>query len=1206
MRQDFGLLRFFMVLLIAGALGATAWGQVTGGGVIRGTVLDPAGAVIPSAAVTLTNQSTGVSFQTRASSAGLFNFSAVDPGPYSLAVSVPGFMRWSTSLVLLTGQTVTVNPSLKVGSTTSTVNVVAAASNIDTTDMTVSNTKTSTLIHQLPLNGRTVTTLFNLTPGVEGGSNPETNGLKVGATQILQDGMSIQDRFGGGISRIQPGLDSVSEFRIDTNGADARYVTPAAVILDTKSGSNQIHGDLFADYRGSSGGLTARQRQSGPTVPKLVRNEFGGAVGGPVYIPKIYNGRNKTFFFVTYEGLRQATSTFQTDSVPTAAMWNGDFSNVFDPSGAQYNIYNPYTTDASGIRQQFAGNIIPSNMISPLWTKLHSLTAAPTTTGDPNLGPNFLQYYPQNTSNNLFTTRVDQRISSKDNLWARFTRDTSNFVQPGGEFGDPAPGVTNGLGTGVNSSTVYNGVIDETHSFSPSLLSEFSFAVNYNPNHQGTLASSTNWAQNLNLPNPFNATGWPTIYADSGLWQGNGDPWDANNEKQENFNQQEANENLTWVKARHTFEFGGSWRHERDDVEELQQSQGSHEFSGDWTALYDPANQEPAPFTGLGIADMALGIPFMLSNQYNRGFFKFRQTELGLYAQDIWKVNQRLTLDLGVRWDRWSPYSEANNRLLNVDLATYASQFQVVTPGNHTMQSLPGIPPSVLDSWSARGLTYATANQVGLPSGLLPANNRDFSPRLGAAFMITRKTVLRGGYGIYYWTMPLSQILQAARTNPPLNLRYVNPIGSPNGDSTFADSTVPQTSDVVGQATVNINGLVTIPPSAQSFTPWDYRNWKDDMAQEWNVTLERDLGHNTILSLIYVGDHGSNLEQQFSINAQEPIYNYTAQTGQLAPGNHDLLRVNPNWSFNATNHTGYSNSNSIQAQVEHRFAGGLAFQWFYVWTRALTTSNAGGFSSGGTNINAVNGSNVAPQSNQLLGAPSTSYAQLLASVYNNDTNVPAQRVTEDVVYDLPLGKGRRFGSHMPRALDAVVGGWELTSIGTWDHGFWQAYNSGQWAFQSPALNSNQRLALTYNGSPQLLWFAGDFNPAVATNVSQTALQALVPASVGQRRLHELGPGFNNQLPLTLANGKQVMIPVSGAFNPTIRQFFLGPPAWNVDFSLIKRFKLTERLDFRLEGDFFNAFNHPNDVNPDPVSGLVNLGEQANPAREIQIYAHLDW
>ncbi len=220
--------------------------------------------------------------------------------------------------------------------------------------MTVSNTKTSTLIHQLPLNGRTVTTLFNLTAGVEGGSNPETNGLKVGATQILQDGMSIQGRFGGGISRIQPGLNSISEFRIDTNGADARYVTPAAVILDTKSGTHQVHGDLFADYTGSGGGLTARQRQSGSTVPKLVSNEFGGSLGGPVYIPKIYNGHDKTFFFVTYEGLRQATSTFQTDSVPTAAMWNGDFSNVFDPSGAQCNIYDPYTTDASGIRQQFA------------------------------------------------------------------------------------------------------------------------------------------------------------------------------------------------------------------------------------------------------------------------------------------------------------------------------------------------------------------------------------------------------------------------------------------------------------------------------------------------------------------------------------------------------------------------------------------------------------------------------------------------------------------------------------------------------------------------------------------------------------------------------------------------------------------------------------------------------------------------------------
>lgn len=806
----------------------------------------------------------------------------------------------------------------------------------------------------------------------------------------------------------------------------------------------------------------------------------------------------------------------------------------------------------------------------------------------------------------MFTARVDQNISNKDRMWARFSRNSTDLNQHGGLYGDPAPGVANGFGSSLQSSLMYNGVIDEIHSFSPSLVSDLSFSVNYNPNHQGTLADSTNWGQILGLPNPFNANGWPTLYADSGLWGGNADPWDANNSKDQNFNQQEIDENLTWIRGRHTFEFGGLWRHENNDVQELQQSQGSDEWSGGWTSLYSPVNQEAVPFTGLGVADMAIGLPFMLSNQYNRGYFNFLQTQLGLYGQDIWKLNQRLTVDLGVRWDRWSPYHEQNNRLLNVDLATYANTFQVVTPGNHTIQSLPDIPGSILPSWSARGLTYATANQVGLSPALLPSLNHDFSPRVGAAFMLNNKTVIRGGYGIYYWPMPLSQILQAARVDPPLNLRYQNLIGSPNGSSTYANMTLPQSSDLVGNATVDINGIVTLPPSARPFVPWDYQNWADDMEQTWNVTLERELGWNTVFSINYIGNHGSNLQQPFDINMQEPVYNYIAQSGVLPPANHDQLRVNPNWSFaGATNHTGYSNANSLQVQVERHFTNGLSFQWFYVWTRALSTTNPGGFSGGGT-LNNTTGNSSVPENNELFGMPNLTYGQRLALIYNNDTTIPPQRMTEDVVYDLPLGRGRRFGNNMPRALNAVIGGWEITSIGTWDHGFWQGYNSNEWAFQSPALNSNQRLKLTFNGLPQELWFKGDFNPLAATNVSQTALQALVPVDRSQRALHPLGTAFNNQLPQTLANGTNVLTPISSLFNPSIRQYFIGPPAWDVDFSLIKRFKITERTDLRIEGDFFNAFNHPNDINPDPITGLVNLSQQANPGRIIQFYAYFEW
>ena len=187
-------------------------------------------------------------------------------------------------------------------------------------------------------------------------------------------------------------------------------------------------------------------------------------------------------------------------------------------------------------------------------------------------------------------------------------------------------------------------------------------------------------------------------------------------------------------RGKHTLQFGGKFRKEGDNVRELQQSQGSHEFDAAWTGLFSSADQALAPLTGDGFAEMLLGLPDYLSNQYNRGYFYFRQNEAGLYVTDKWRVSPRLTLDLGLRWDKWTPYREKQNRLEEADVATALTTFQVITPDNHKMENLPGIPPSVLDAWAQRGLTWTTANAVGYPTGLFAPDNNNFGPRLGVAF----------------------------------------------------------------------------------------------------------------------------------------------------------------------------------------------------------------------------------------------------------------------------------------------------------------------------------------------------------------------------------------------------------------------------------------------------------------------------------------
>jgi hypothetical protein len=610
---------FITALLVVTALTPGLFAQA-GSGVVKGTVSDASSSVVQGAKLRLLNQETNITREVSSSNDGNYYFAEIPPGPYTLEVEQTGFDKWSGAIIVQVGQTVVVDPKLKVGSVSNTIVVSDAAPVINTEGMQVSDVKDALRIHQLPLNGRQISNLFNLTPGVEGGGSPRVNGLKVGSAEMLQDGVTIVDRFSGGIQRVQPGLDTVQEFRIETSGSSARYPRPATVTLVTKSGTNQLHGSLFETMRNNADGLRARARQDGNSPAKLIRNEFGASAGGPVVLPKLYNGHNKTFWFFSYEGLRQREKIFDEDYVPTPAMFQGDFSNVFDNNNVQTHIYDPLTTNAQGLRTQFPGDIIPKARLSPFFSVMQSITHPPTSAADPFQAPNLDVFYPLTTNTDSYTGKGDHRFSDKDNLSVRFTRSHFGRTQTGGRFGSPAEGLSNGFGTGLNDTLVWSGSLTETHVFTPSLINEALIAVNRNPNHQGTLADFTNWAQTLGVPNPFGVTGWPTISA--GGFPGNN--WDSDNPKDQNLTAYHIEDNVTWVKGKHSMSFGGRLRREDNNIRELQQAQGSHDFGGDWTALYDPAGDQAVPFTGIGLASMALGLPTYLSDQYNRGYFYFR------------------------------------------------------------------------------------------------------------------------------------------------------------------------------------------------------------------------------------------------------------------------------------------------------------------------------------------------------------------------------------------------------------------------------------------------------------------------------------------------------------------------------------------------------------------------------------------------------
>lgn len=1231
METSFRSRLFSPLLLLAVVLtfgSQRAWAQA-GLATLSGTAMDQSGSVIPGVDVTATNISTGVTYRSQSNSRGVYFIGALPPGQYRIAAQKTGFKQWTRDLQLEVSQNASLDFPMEVGSTTTVVEVTGAPPLLNTTGTQVGDVKDYQRINQLPLNGRSVANLFNLTPGVEGGGNARVNGMKVGSMGIRLDGITERDRFGGGIVREQPDIQDVQEFSVDTSGSDAKYDSPSSVILKTRSGTNQLHGEVFETHRNNTGGLLARVRQQAgdEPFPKDIRNEFGGNAGGPVYLPGIYNGKDKTFWFFSYEGFREVGRADEYGGItPTAAMWNGDLSNAYDPNTpAPIVIYDPTTTDANGVRQPFPGNIIPPSMISDFAKKMQALTALPTNDNNPYVANNLTSVYPTFNTQNKLTFKGDENFSEKDRLSVRWSKQKSFFSQAGGHYGNPR-NCPNCGGTSRQDSSVTNVNVDYTRTISNTLLNQLILGALRTPTSSGTLGDNTNWADQLGLPNPFGVTGWPTIYADSF-------PWDADNRKDEHQTTYIVQDNLTWVVGRHTVEMGGVYSKDQNNVRELQQSMGSHNFGGEWTCLFN-GSDGCVPDTGEGFSAMLLGLPDYLSNQYNRGYFYFRQNAYSWYVNDKWRVSPRLTLSLGVRWDKWTPYTEKQNRLVTAPLDTILSSFQVITPGSHDIASIPGIPPAVLQSWSNRGLSYSTANSYKYPSDLFSSDNNNFGPRLGAAFKINDKTVVRGSYGVFFWPTPLSQILQTSRTNPPLNLRFQNQFQGPGvfgegNDGNFMFITNPGPAgagpDYLPNASVDTVGVVPLSASAQSIFPYDGTNWRDDRMQNWNVTLERELPYRMNLRLSYIGNHGSDMEQRVAINNRTPLLTYVEATGQSPAANplfsncgcNDFLRPNPNWNVNNgyMAHTGISNANSFQVQLEHKYHNGTVFQWYYVYDHGLSTTDAGGYTSGNSSFNSGAGGGMVPENSIILGQPSLTPDQLRKLVYFNMTTIPIQHYGWNGLVDLPFGKGKKFLSGAGGALNQLVGGWQVAFLGDWTSGFWQSVNTSFVANGNPTLNPDQRLKMNYGGDQQQLWFAGNLDLSQVSSVEggMQALTALVGTD-GRKFLRPFGPdckgnfsgkiGYNGAVLNQSGDVGCYNIATGDFYNSIPRGSIIGPSAFTMDASMFKNFSIGERTKIRFTADFFNVFNHPTNNNPNSSTGLIDLSTQANQPRLIQFSLHV--
>ena len=358
----------------------------TGTGKIQGTVADASGAVVPGAQVNAIHVQTARQYSTSTNEAGFYIFPAVQNGKYEVTIEAAGMERFKGEFLLQSGSTAVVDAILKIGSTATEVTVSAdVAPIVTTTSATLGSVTDRARLDQLPISGRMFQTLVNQTvPGMDGASQaPRVWGLKWGV-EYLQDGAVLGNRDIGEIAGRPPGMDTIQEFSVETNNSSAKMNRPGTVMVTTRAGTNQFHGSLFEIVRNNNLGFgVARARQDKwERPPHLVRNEFGASAGAPIILPKLYNGKNRTFFFTAYEGFRSLSASTKRASVPTMAMREGDFSGLVDASGRRYQLYDPWTTDAQWNRQPFANNQIPMSRLSPLAKYLYSVTPAPTEPGD--------------------------------------------------------------------------------------------------------------------------------------------------------------------------------------------------------------------------------------------------------------------------------------------------------------------------------------------------------------------------------------------------------------------------------------------------------------------------------------------------------------------------------------------------------------------------------------------------------------------------------------------------------------------------------------------------------------------------------------------------------------------------------------------------------------------------------------------------------
>ena len=929
------------LLLVPAARAQATFGSITG------VVKDQSGALVPNAAVTIRNQDTGFTRSVTSNSRGEYEVTHLNTGTYTVTAEAAGFRNFEhTNLVLESLQTARIDVVLEVGSSSSEVTVSAGTPVIETDSPVISDLKTSRDLLDLPLNTLNTMLLndflfFTPTGYQSSGSKFEMGGAR--ATQLYYniDGISANSpAFGVQNSAVEPSVDSIAEMKFNMVENKAEYSMVTNVIAITKSGQNTFHGRLFE--QNTNRALTARSFFA-PTVGQNIINDFGASLGGPIK-------RNKAFFFGTYEGFRQRVPAVFTPSVPTNLMRSGDFSQLLTGTSPTI-IKNPYT----GV--PFSNNVIPQSMLDAAALKWQQLFFPPANFGPPNLTmSNFRGSAPQQTTQDKGDGRMDYYFSSQHTVYGRFSY---SRLQPHAIDSGVPPQYA---GYRINVRTGLLAALSDTWTISPQLINEFKvgFTRGANP-REGELSGQT-LVNELGIqgipPQPESIHNIPSVSITNfqNIFQVAGEVPTENTFQ--------GIDQVTYIRGGHTFKAGMEYRPQQSN-DFVYPSFGSFTFSN--------------RFSGYSYSDFLLGLPQATSLTYARPSKATRYWFLSGFLQDDWKVSGRLTLSYGLRYEYDKAPVDTFDTVSNFDMRTGS----IVVP-NQTVLS------KNINPLFPKQIPILTASQAGFPSrSLRESSTTDLQPRFGFAYrpFTNNKTVIRGGYGIYYDELA-GDLASTVLYGGPFGLTqsFTNSITGTSPLLTFERPFLG--AGAVGAVNLTATSL----------------HMADPRVQQWNLTVERSLTNSMGLRLSYIRTLSTQLV--YGTNINEPV-------ASTVPFNQNRRPYPLYNNITLYQNGGTQSYNALSTEVRQHFTRGIQFESAWTWAKNLTDDDdSGGLTEGGFTIeNSYN--RVRQRGNALYS--------------------PRHRIYGTVIWEIPVGKSRRFMNRKGLA-DWILGGWQLSATYDWQTG----------------------------------------------------------------------------------------------------------------------------------------------------------------------------